>query len=77
MSRAPRLTGTELVAALSKAGFEVARIRGSHRFLRHQDGRRTVVPVHAGEMIGPGLLHRIGRDCQLSMEDIAGLLRGR
>ena len=56
MTRLPRITGREIVAALRKAGFEVARIKGSHHFLRHADGRGTVVPVHAGETIGPGLL---------------------
>jgi len=35
---------------------------GSHHFLRHPDGPTTVVPVHAGETIGPGLLFQILRD---------------
>jgi predicted RNA binding protein YcfA (HicA-like mRNA interferase family) len=56
MSRAPRVTGKEIVAALERVGFRVIRIRGSHHFLRHDDGRRTVVPVHAGEIIGPGAI---------------------
>jgi predicted RNA binding protein YcfA (HicA-like mRNA interferase family) len=38
------------------------------------DGRSTVVPAHAGETIGPGLLSRILRDCELSREQLAGLL---
>jgi predicted RNA binding protein YcfA (HicA-like mRNA interferase family) len=45
MTRRPRLRGVELIAALRKAGFEVNRVRGSHHFLRHPDGRTTVVPV--------------------------------
>jgi predicted RNA binding protein YcfA (HicA-like mRNA interferase family) len=74
MSRIPRVTGTELVAALAKAGFSVLRVRGSHHFLRHLDGRSTVVPAHSGETIGPGLLHKILRDCQLTAEQISELL---
>jgi predicted RNA binding protein YcfA (HicA-like mRNA interferase family) len=74
MSRSPRVTGLDLLAALAKAGFAVVRIKGSHRFLRHQDGRKTVVPVHSGETIGPGLLHKILRDCQLNAEDLQKLL---
>jgi predicted RNA binding protein YcfA (HicA-like mRNA interferase family) len=70
MSRTPRLTGSEVLAALAKAGFAVIRIKGSHHFLRHQDGRKTVVPVHSGETIGPGLLHKILRDAQLTTEDL-------
>jgi predicted RNA binding protein YcfA (HicA-like mRNA interferase family) len=74
MSRKPRVTGPALVAALSNAGFGVVRIRGSHHFLGHEDGRSTVVPVHSGETIGPGLLHKILRDCHLNMEDLQKLL---
>jgi predicted RNA binding protein YcfA (HicA-like mRNA interferase family) len=74
MSRSPRVTGAELVDALAKGGFLVVRIRGSHHFLRHADGRATVVPVHSGETIGPGLLHKILRDCQLKVEDLHKLL---
>jgi predicted RNA binding protein YcfA (HicA-like mRNA interferase family) len=73
MSRSPRLTGAELTAALGRAGFVIARIRGSHHFLRHADGRHTVVPVHSGETIGPGLFSKILRDCQISVEELATL----
>jgi predicted RNA binding protein YcfA (HicA-like mRNA interferase family) len=54
MSRSPRVTGPDLITALGKAGFSVLRVKGSHYFLRHQDGRSMVVPVHSGETIGPG-----------------------
>ena len=53
MSRAPRVTGAELIAALQKAGFGVLRVKGSHHFLRYEDGRSTVVPLYSGETIGP------------------------
>jgi predicted RNA binding protein YcfA (HicA-like mRNA interferase family) len=59
---------------LRKAGFEVARIKGSHHFLRHADGRSTVVPVHAGETIGPGLMLAILRDCEIERDAFARLL---
>jgi predicted RNA binding protein YcfA (HicA-like mRNA interferase family) len=59
---------------LKKAGFQVMRVKGSHHFLRHQDGRTTVVPVHSGETIGPGLLSKILRDCDLTREDVHKLL---
>ncbi|HEX2091787.1 MAG TPA: type II toxin-antitoxin system HicA family toxin [Longimicrobiaceae bacterium] len=74
MIRLPRVSGAEVVAALEKAGFEVLRIKGSHHFLRHPDGRATVVPVHAGETIGPGLLTKILRDTDLSRDDLIDLL---
>jgi predicted RNA binding protein YcfA (HicA-like mRNA interferase family) len=74
MSRLPRLTGKQLIKALKKTGFEVIRIKGSHHFLRHSDGRSTVVPVHSGETVGPGLLSRILRDCDLNQEQFIRLL---
>ena len=74
MSRLPRITGREVIAALRKAGFEIARIRGSHHFLRHADGRGTVVPVHAGETIGPGLLAAILRDCEIDRDEFIAFL---
>ena len=74
VSRRPRVTGSDLVAALGKVGFAVIRAKGSHHFLGHEDGRTTVVPIHSGETIGPGLLLKILRDCQLDVEDLQKLL---
>jgi predicted RNA binding protein YcfA (HicA-like mRNA interferase family) len=74
VSRLPRVTGRELLTALRKAGFAVVRVKGSHHFLRHADGRATVVPVHAGETIGPGLLSAILRDCDIERDDFVALL---
>ncbi len=75
MAKLARLTGQEIIAALKKTGFEVLRIKGSHHFLIHADGRRTVVPVHRGEVIGPGLMLKILRDCELERDEFAKLLK--
>jgi predicted RNA binding protein YcfA (HicA-like mRNA interferase family) len=74
MSTFPSITGINLVSALKKIGFTVIRIKGSHHFLRHIDGRTTVIPVHSGEVIGPGLLNKILRDCDLNREKLQQLL---
>ena len=74
MSKLPGLTGKQLIAALHKAGFEIIRIKGSHHFLRHEDRRSTVVPVHSGETMGPGLLSKILRDCDLTRVQLQELL---
>ncbi|MGO9242630.1 MAG: type II toxin-antitoxin system HicA family toxin [Bryobacteraceae bacterium] len=58
----------------STSGLVELRAKGSHHFLRHADGRVTVVPVHSGETIGPGLLHEILRDCEMSEDDLQKLL---
>ncbi|QUV81486.1 type II toxin-antitoxin system HicA family toxin [Chloracidobacterium sp. D] len=74
MTKLPRVKGQELIAALHKAGFDVVRIKGSHHFLRHSDGRCTVIPVHRGETIGPGLMSKILRDCEITSEALLELL---
>ncbi|WP_089719801.1 type II toxin-antitoxin system HicA family toxin [Candidatus Entotheonella palauensis] len=70
MSRLPSLTGRQLLTALERLGFEVIRVRSSHHYLRHADGRATVVPVHRGETIGRGLLSKILRDAEVSREQL-------
>ena len=74
MTALPSIRGKDLVAALKMTGFELVRVKGSHHFIRHRDGRTTVVPVHAGETIGPGLLSKILRDCELDPEELHKLL---
>ncbi|MDP2411426.1 MAG: type II toxin-antitoxin system HicA family toxin [Pseudolabrys sp.] len=74
MSRLPRLTGADIIAALARAGFVDARVKGGHHRLRHSDGRVTTVPVHGAEIIGPGLLAKVLRDCDLSREDFENFL---
>ncbi len=74
MTKAPRLSGHKLVLALQKAGFEVIRTKGSHYFLRHKDGRSTVVPVHRGEILGPGITAQILNDCEMSYDELRSLL---
>jgi len=74
MPRLPRLRGREIIGALRRAGFVVLRTKGSHHFMRHPDGRSTVVPVHAGETIGPGLLSKILKDAEMERADFEGWL---
>ena len=74
MTKLPRITGHKLMMALRKVGFEVIRIKGSHHFLRHPDGLSTVVPVHRGETLGPGITAQILKDCDLTSEELSDLL---
>ena len=74
MPRLPRVRGREVIAALKTANFTVLRIKGSHHFMRHPDGRATVVPVHAGETIGPGLLMKILKDIDMTVDEFRSLL---
>jgi predicted RNA binding protein YcfA (HicA-like mRNA interferase family) len=65
-----------VIRALRRAGFEVARIKGSHHVLRHCDdpSRGTVVPVHAGQDIKRGLLRKIIGDAGLTVDEFKALL---
>ena len=74
MSRFPSVSGLQLIKALKKLDFREIRVKGSHHFLRHADGRCTVVPVHRGESIGQGLLAQIMRDCELSRAELVKYL---
>jgi len=70
VSKLPLVTGNQIIKSLQRHGFLVLRIKGSHHFLQHPDGRCTVVPIHRAESIGRGLFAQILRDCDLSFEDL-------
>ena len=74
MSRLRRVTGRQVLKALQRAGFILIRTKGSHHFVRHPDGRATVVPIHAGETLGPGLFNRILKDAEIERDAFAELL---
>ena len=74
MPKTPRITAAELVKALQKLGFQIARIKGSHHVLKHVDGRRTVVPVHRGEVIGVGLMSKILVEAEITIDELIELL---
>ncbi|MDO8467446.1 MAG: type II toxin-antitoxin system HicA family toxin [Nanoarchaeota archaeon] len=71
----PQITAIELIKILRKIGFEVMRQQGSHVFLRHKDGRTTVVPNHPGDKLDRGLLNKILRkDIQITREEFEELI---
>ncbi len=75
MSGLPSVKPRELVRALEKLGFQVVRkSKGSHWQMAHSDGRRTTIPVHKGRDVGPGLLRKILRDVEVTVEELQGLL---
>ncbi|MDA8074218.1 MAG: type II toxin-antitoxin system HicA family toxin [Actinomycetota bacterium] len=71
----PRVTGRELVRALSRLGWVVVTQRGSHAQLKHpQRGGRVTVPLHSGETIGPGLPRLILNQAGVTADDLRGVL---
>jgi predicted RNA binding protein YcfA (HicA-like mRNA interferase family) len=71
----PAVTAKQVIAALGRAGFQVTAVRGSHHRLRHQDGRATTVPFHAGRDIPKGTLRAIIRDCGMTVDEFCEYLR--
>ncbi|NJR63207.1 MAG: type II toxin-antitoxin system HicA family toxin [Cyanobacteria bacterium CRU_2_1] len=74
MAKLPNLTGSELITALQKIGFEVVRQKGSHVRLKHDDNRVVTIPIHAGKTVGKGLLLKILRDAELTKDELISLL---
>jgi predicted RNA binding protein YcfA (HicA-like mRNA interferase family) len=65
----PLLSSQELIKILKRLGFAELRQRGSHKYLKHPDGRTTVVPVHSGRDIDRKLLKRILNEIDMSNEE--------
>ena len=77
MPKLPRITGEELVKALEKEGFEIARQRGSHVQVRkYVEGKKVTfpIPVHKGKTLKPGTLRGIMRKAGISVERLIELL---
>ena len=70
MAKLPRLTGKEIAKIVEKLGFKFDHQTGSHLVYKHPDGRKTTIPHHSGEEIGPGLLIKIiKRDLLITREE--------
>jgi predicted RNA binding protein YcfA (HicA-like mRNA interferase family) len=74
MPPVPSVPGERIVRALERAGFKVARVRGSHHIMRHADGRGTTVPVHQGRDVAKGTLRGILADVGMSVEELQRFL---
>ena len=64
----PLVSGNEFCKILKELGFEMINARGSHVRFKHKDGSRTVVPIHANEQLGRGLLRQILNQIDLSRD---------
>ena len=73
----PLITGEELVKALQREGFEIARQKGSHVQMRkYVKGEKVTfpVPVHKGKTLKPGTLRGILRKADVAVERLLELL---
>ena len=73
MPKLPRISGRKAVRAFQRAGWEVARQRGSHVILTKTGSIYTLsVPLHP--VLGPGLLRDLIRKAGLTVEEFTELL---
>lgn len=76
MTSVPAIRARELIAVLSRLGFEEIRTHGSHHRFVHPDGRKTTVPVHPGRDLPRGLLRKIvHQDLAMTMDEFVSVLR--
>ncbi|MEW6770143.1 MAG: type II toxin-antitoxin system HicA family toxin [Bacillota bacterium] len=76
MTRLPRVTGWEVIAALRRMGFRVEYVKGSHYHLVHESdaSRQVVVPVHAGMTLKLKTLKSILKQAGVSVDDLKRFL---
>ena len=71
MPKLPVISGKNLLRLLIKNNFILVRQKGSHVFVTDVGGKKTtIIPVHANEDLGKGLLKSILADLEISMEEL-------
>ncbi len=71
----PAISGKELIRCFEKMGYEAVRQKGSHVRLRHKNDKSKkllTIPLH--QTVGKGLLRKILRDVEISVEEFNELL---
>jgi predicted RNA binding protein YcfA (HicA-like mRNA interferase family) len=73
--KVPRVTAAEVIRALERGGFFLARQSGSHRIYKNPEGKRVTVAYHAGKILHPKVLRSILQDADWSVEKFQELLQ--
>ena len=68
------LPARKVIKALENIGFRQIRQKGSHLFMRHPDGRTTLITIHPGERIGKGMIRKIINDAELTRDECFDLI---
>ncbi|MFH1290090.1 MAG: type II toxin-antitoxin system HicA family toxin [Nanoarchaeota archaeon] len=73
MTKLVPVSGKKMCKLLENLGFQAIHAKGSHIRFKHEDGRRTVVPVHGNEDLGKGLISAILRQIKITKEEFEEL----
>jgi predicted RNA binding protein YcfA (HicA-like mRNA interferase family) len=68
MSKLKIISSSQMCKILEIIGFVSIRQKGSHKFYRHEDGRTTVIPIHAADL-DRSLIRSILKDVDISVDD--------
>jgi len=74
MSNFPSIKAKEFIKVIEKLGFYLDRQKGSHAIYKDSDGKRVVVPIHAGKDLKPGTLMGMIQDIGIDKETFFELL---
>lgn len=66
----PAVKASRLLAALTRAGWTIARQRGSHRRLVRPGFEPLTFAFHDGDEVGPRMVAKIAKDGGLDPEDL-------
>ena len=74
--RLPRITASDALRALKRAGWYQARQKGAHIVLKHADkpGGRVILSMHPGETLLPETIASILEQAGLTVEEFIDLL---
>ena len=76
MTRLGSYSGEQVVGAFKRAGWHVARRKGSHVIMKRKGFNATPsIPVHKGKDVKKGTLRDLIRDAGLSVEEFLKVLR--
>ncbi len=70
----PVVSGLNCIKALRKIGYQEVRQKGSHIRLKDLNGKLPSITVPDHNELGPGLLRKILRDADLTIEEFIQLL---
>jgi len=71
----PRVTASDVIRALERAGFFLSRQSGSHKVYKNKEGKRVTVSYHAGKILHPKVLKSILADADLTIEEFKELMK--
>jgi predicted RNA binding protein YcfA (HicA-like mRNA interferase family) len=74
MPKLPRIKGQDAIRAFEKAGFILARVKGSHHRLVKDGCHSIAVPVHAGKDMKTGTLRGLIKAAGLTVEEFCAFL---